>query len=85
MTVTADPTARQQPPATYQGSDDLLGRGLQFQVQGTGDAGQAGTPSARSACVYSWTAAGGRRAEHPGQLAAADRGQRGHDRRRRSP
>ncbi|MDT4911137.1 MAG: hypothetical protein QOC66_265 [Pseudonocardiales bacterium] len=55
MTVTADPTARRQPPATYRGNDDLLGRGLQFQVQGTGDAGQAGTPSAKSACVYSWT------------------------------
>jgi hypothetical protein len=55
MTVTADPTARQQPPVTYRGSADLLGRGLQFQVQGTGDAGQAGTPSATSACVYSWT------------------------------
>jgi hypothetical protein len=55
MTVTADPTARQQPPATYRGSADLLGRGLQFQVQGTGDAGQAGTPSATSACAYSWT------------------------------
>lgn len=55
ITVTADPTAREQPPATYPGSPDLLGRGLQFQVQGTGDAGQAGAPSAASACVYSWT------------------------------
>jgi hypothetical protein len=55
ITVTADPTARNQPTATYKGNDDLLGRGLQFQVQGTGEQGQAGSPSARSACVYSWT------------------------------
>jgi hypothetical protein len=54
LTLTADPTSRAQPPAVYQGSDDLLGRGLQFQVQGTGQQGQAGTPSAKSPCVYSW-------------------------------
>jgi hypothetical protein len=54
-TVTADPTSKQQPPAIYKGTDDLLGRGLQFQVQGTGDAGQAGTPSAKTGCIYSWS------------------------------
>lgn len=55
MTVTADPTSRVQAPAVYPGSDDLLGRGLRFQVQGVGDQGQVGTPSASSACVYSWS------------------------------
>jgi hypothetical protein len=54
MTVTADPTSKRQPPASYHGGDDLLGRGLRFQVQGTGDEGQAGAPSAPSPCVYSW-------------------------------
>jgi hypothetical protein len=55
IAVTADPTSRRQPTATYRGADDLLGRGLQFQVQGTGEQGESGAPSARSACVYSWT------------------------------
>lgn len=54
LTRTADPTARQQGPVTYPGSDSLLGRGLQFQVTGTGTQGQVGTPSAQSGCVYSW-------------------------------
>jgi hypothetical protein len=54
ITVTADPTAKRQPPSVYRGNDDLLGRGLRFQVQGTGTEGQAGTPSALSPCVYSW-------------------------------
>lgn len=51
--VSADPSADRQPPAVYRGGDALLGRGLQFVVEGTGDAGQIGTPSARSACAYS--------------------------------
>jgi hypothetical protein len=55
ITATADPTARQQPTTIYHGDDDLLGRGLRFQVQGTGDEGQAGAPSTVSPCVYSWT------------------------------
>ena len=55
LTVPADPSTTAQPPALFKGSDDLLGRGLQFQIQGTGAMGQAGTPSAKSACVYSWT------------------------------
>ena len=55
LTKTADPTSKLQPPAVYQGSDALLGRGLRFQVQGTGTQGQAGTPSATSPCVYSWS------------------------------
>lgn len=55
IAVTADPTSRRQPTATYKSTDDLLGRGLQFQVQGIGDQGQAGTPSAKTGCVYSWT------------------------------
>jgi hypothetical protein len=55
LTKTADPTSKVQPPAVYQGSDALLGRGLRFQVQGTGTQGQAGTPSAASPCVYSWS------------------------------
>jgi hypothetical protein len=54
ITVTADPTSRRQPATSYHGSDDLLGRGLRFQVQGTGTEGQAGAPSAPSPCVYSW-------------------------------
>ena len=55
ITVTADPTSRRQPTTIYHGSDDLLGRGLRFQVLGTGTEGQAGAPSALSPCVYSWT------------------------------
>src|SRR3954451_18585335 len=54
LTLTADPTSKRQPTATYGGTDDLLGRGLRFQVIGTGTEGQAGRPSASSACVYSW-------------------------------
>jgi hypothetical protein len=54
MTVTADPTSKRQPPAVYPGRDTLLGRGMQFQVLGNGAQGQAGTPSARSGCIYSW-------------------------------
>jgi hypothetical protein len=55
ISVTADPTSKTQPPAVYRGNDNLLGRGLQFQVQGTGDSGRAGPPSAKSPCVYSWS------------------------------
>ncbi len=55
MTVTGDPSSKHQPPATYKGNDDLLGRGLQFEVQGTGDEGQSGSPSAKTACIYSWS------------------------------
>jgi hypothetical protein len=55
ISITADPTSKHQPPAVYKGTEDLLGRGLQFQVQGTADQGQPGTPSARSGCVYSWS------------------------------
>jgi hypothetical protein len=55
ITVTADPTSKRQPTTIYHGNDDLLGRGLRFQVQGTGTEGQAGAPSARSPCVYSWS------------------------------
>jgi hypothetical protein len=54
ISVTADPTSKRQPPAVYKGNDDLLGRGLRFSVLGVGDQGQAGAPSARSGCVYSW-------------------------------
>lgn len=55
ISVTADPSSRRQPTVTYSGNDELLGRGLQFEIQGTGSAGEAGSPSERSACVYSWT------------------------------
>lgn len=55
ITMTADPTSKLQPAATYGGSDELLGRGLRFQVAGTGTEGQVGAPSTSSACVYSWT------------------------------
>ena len=55
ITVTADPTSRRQPTTIYHGNDDLLGRGLRFQVQGTGTEGQAGAPSELSPCIYSWT------------------------------
>ncbi|WP_375489914.1 fibronectin type III domain-containing protein [uncultured Jatrophihabitans sp.] len=51
----ADPTSAAQPAVTVPGSDALLGRGLRFQIEGTGAAGEIGTPSAQSACVYSWT------------------------------
>ncbi len=54
-TQAADPTTKAQPPLTYQGSDALLGRGLQFVVIGTGTRGQVGAASKQSACVYSWT------------------------------
>ncbi|WP_375478899.1 hypothetical protein [uncultured Jatrophihabitans sp.] len=53
LSAPADSTAKSQPPAVYAGSDALLGRGLRFQVQGTGLDGEAGTPSAASGCVYS--------------------------------
>lgn len=53
--VTADPTAKAQPPVTYAGGDALLGRGLRFQVEGAGANGTVGTPSGKSACVYSWS------------------------------
>ena len=55
ITVTADPTSKRQPTTTYHGSDDLLGRGLRFAVQGIGTEGQAGAPSALSPCVFSWS------------------------------
>jgi hypothetical protein len=51
----ADPNSAAQPPVTVPGSDDLLGRGLSFRIEGDGAAGELGTPSAPSACVYSWT------------------------------
>jgi hypothetical protein len=54
LNVPADPSTKVQAPALYKGSDDLLGRGLQFQIEGTGSQGQAGAPSAKSGCVYSW-------------------------------
>ncbi|MDT4942823.1 MAG: hypothetical protein QOJ34_2912 [Pseudonocardiales bacterium] len=76
ITVTADPSARRQPAATYSGGDDLLGRGLRFQVQGTGTEGQAGTPSAPSPCVFSWATPVGAdlqlRASTPPQTAGGD-------------
>jgi hypothetical protein len=53
--VDADPTTRQQPPATYRAGDALLGRGLQFQIEGTGVTGAVGDASVKSACAYSWT------------------------------
>lgn len=40
---------------TYPGNDTLLGRGLAFQVTGTGAQGTIGTPSAGTACTRSWT------------------------------
>ncbi len=55
LSVPADPTTRAQPPALYKGGENLLGRGLSFQIQGTGEQGQSGTLSAKSACVFSWT------------------------------
>ncbi len=55
LNAPADPTTKAQAPAVYKGGDNLLGRGLSFQIQGTGEQGQAGSLSAKSACVYSWT------------------------------
>lgn len=54
ITTTADPTSRQQPTVRYPGRDELLGRGLQFVVTGSGASQVPGTPSVKSACVYSW-------------------------------
>lgn len=54
-TVPADPTSKAQPPAVYAGGDDLLGRGLSFEIEGTGVDGTAGTPSAGTPCVHSWS------------------------------
>lgn len=56
----ADSTSTEQPPTVYHGSNDLLGRGLRFQVQGTGAGGESGTPSGNSGCVYSWSPPVGR-------------------------
>ncbi len=55
ISVIADPTSVAQPPAQLQGGDALLGRGLRFQVEGIGDGGQVGDPSAYTACTYSWS------------------------------
>jgi Fibronectin type III domain len=54
--IDADPSTRQQPPARYRGGDALLGRGLQFQVEGVGVGGAVGDASPPSACVTSWSA-----------------------------
>ncbi len=56
ITVTADPTTAVQPPAQLAGGDALLGRGVRFQVEGIGDNNAVGTPSAYTACTYSWSA-----------------------------
>jgi hypothetical protein len=76
ITVTADPTAVRQPATTYRGGDDLLGRGLRFQVQGTGTRGAIGAPSAASPCVFSWAQPVAAdlqlRASSPPQTASAD-------------
>jgi hypothetical protein len=52
--VPGDPTTRQQPPAVYPGSTALLGRGLSFQITGTGVNNLVGTPSPATPCKYSW-------------------------------
>ena len=56
ITVPADPTTAVQPPAQLVGGDALLGRGVRFQVEGVGDNNAIGTPSAYTACTYSWSA-----------------------------
>src|SRR5262249_19176112 len=55
--ITAPPAhrPRKQPTTIHRGNDGLLGRGLRFQVRGTGTEGQAGTPSASPPCVFSWS------------------------------
>lgn len=53
--VAADPTAVAQPGAVLRGGTALLGRGLRFQVEGIGEQGAIGTPSAATACTYSWS------------------------------
>ncbi len=55
VTETADPTSKAQPPLVYKGNDSLLGAGLQFVVTGAGQSQVPGTPSAKSACVHSWS------------------------------
>lgn len=55
LTVPADPTTAVQPPAQLVGGDALLGRGVRFQVEGIGQDNAVGTPSAYTACTYSWS------------------------------
>jgi len=55
MTSPADPTSVAQPTAVYKGGDALLGRSLEFRIQGTGEDGTVGDVSAASACVQSWS------------------------------
>jgi hypothetical protein len=52
--VVGDPTLHSF-TYTYPGSDDLLGRGLTFQVEGTGEKGTIGTPAGTAGCAYSWS------------------------------
>lgn len=56
LLVPADPSSLDQPPTVFTGSDSLLGRGLQFRVQGISVDGTVGTPSALSGCEYSYSA-----------------------------
>ncbi len=56
ISVTADPTSVDQPPAQLRGNDALLGRGVRFQVEGIGAQGAVGRPSSYTACTYSWSA-----------------------------
>jgi hypothetical protein len=53
LAVVGDPTSHTF-TAKYKGNPSLLGRGLNFQVEGVGLKGTAGTASARSACAFSW-------------------------------
>jgi hypothetical protein len=54
LNVIGDPTLHTF-TATYSGGGQLLGRSLSFIVQGRGDAGTKGTPSAPSGCTQSWS------------------------------
>ncbi|MEO6700828.1 MAG: fibronectin type III domain-containing protein [Jatrophihabitantaceae bacterium] len=51
--VVGDPTLSQF-SAPFAGGSTLLGRGISFSVQGISDAGNVGTTSASTGCVYSW-------------------------------
>jgi hypothetical protein len=56
LSVRADPSVVDQPVVIYHGTDALLGRGLQFTITGVGGGvnhNRPGTPSAKSACVFS--------------------------------
>jgi len=53
-TIIGDPTQHSF-TVVYPGADDLLGRGLSFDVEGVGTSGTIGAPGSDNGCTYSWT------------------------------